>query len=380
MNDDFLLAPGPVFIPEDIRQAMALPLPHHRTPGFSKTFEEVRDGLQWLFQTTSPVLTLTCSGTGAFEAAMVNFSRRGDTVLVVQGGKFGERWGKVATAYGMKAVAVPVEWGEAVAPEALRELLLAHPECAMVTLSLSETSTGVLHPLEELVEVVRAHSQALLVVDGITAVGIHDIPMDALGVDVMVSGSQKAFGIPPGLAFVAAGERAWERAARSDHPRFYFDLERERKRQMQEGQTAFTPAISLVMGLHASLQKMQGEGLEAIFARHTLLSRAVRAGAQAIGLSLFPTVPSHGVTALLLPEGIHAPSVCRTMRDEEGVVIAGAHEPYKARMIRIGHMGFIGRNQILAGLGALEHALQVNGMDVEAGAALGAAQRVFLQA
>jgi len=377
MTDSLLLSPGPVQVPERARQAMARALIHHRTPAFKELFLEVQQGLQWVFQTENPLLTLTCSGTGAFEAAMINFSRRGDTVLAIGGGKFGERWSGVGRAYGLNVVDVPVVWGNAVDLDLLGDLLEQHPEASMVTVSLSETSTGVLHPIEQLVEVVRSRSEAILLVDGITAVGVHDIPMDELDIDVMVSGSQKAFGIPPGLAFLAAGDRAWERAKNSDHPRYYFDLLRERKKQMQDGQTAFTPAISLIVALREVLEMMQEEGLEQVFARHASLARATRAAVIALGMTLLPDRPSNGLTAALVPDGVHAPDVCKTIRDVYGVTIAGGQEQLKPRLIRIGHMGFVTRHDVMMGLSALELALADCGHAVTPGVAVAAAQQSF---
>lgn len=377
MTDSLLLSPGPVQVPERARQAMARALIHHRTPAFKELFLEVQQGLQWVFQTESPLLTLTCSGTGAFEAAMINFSRRGDTMLAIGGGKFGERWGSVGRAYGMNVVDVPVLWGNPVDLDQLRDALIANPDARLVTVSVSETSTGVLHPIERIVEIVRSHSEALVMVDGITAVGVHDLPMDDLEIDVMVSGSQKAFGIPPGLAFVAAGDRAWERAAESDHPRYYFDLQRERKKQMQEGQTAFTPAISLFVALREVLAMMQEEGLENIFARHASLARATRSAVIALGMTLLPDRPSNGLTAALVPDGISAPDVCKKIRDVYGVTIAGGQDKLKPRLIRIGHMGFVTRHDVIMGLSALEFALADCGHKFKPGTALAAAQESF---
>lgn len=377
MSDDRLLAPGPVQVPESARLAMARSLMHHRTPAFEQILEQVRQDLAWVFQTDQPVLVLTSSGTGAFEAAMINFTCKEDTIIAIGGGKFGERWGQVGRAYGMNVVDCPVEWGEAVDPSQLRELLEAHPECAMVTVSLSETSTGVLHPLEAIAEVVQEHGRALLAVDGITAVGVHPVPMDELGVDVLVSGSQKAFSVPPGLAFVAAGDRAWERAEGSDHPRYYFDLVRERARQVEQGRTSFTPAISLVVALADVLAKMRQEGLDAIWARHARLAHATRAGLQAMGLELLAARPSNSVTAALVPEGIDAPEVCRRMREVHGVIIAGGQKHLKPRLVRLGHLGRVDRLDVLAGLGALEWALADCGHTLEPGAAVAAAQRTW---
>ncbi|TXD39901.1 alanine--glyoxylate aminotransferase family protein [Lujinxingia vulgaris] len=371
-----LLAPGPTPVPEAARLAMARELIHHRGPAFKAVFEEVQSGLGWSFETDADVLSLTCSGTGAFEAAMINFTRRDSTIVAIGGGKFGERWAEVGRAYGMKVVEVAVPWGESVSPDVLAEVLKTTPEVAMVTVSASETSTGAWHPVEAVARVVREHSQALFAVDGITAVGVQPIPMDAWNIDVLVSGSQKAFGVPPGLAFVAANERAWERYAESDHPRYYFDLGRERDAQQRQ-QTAFTPAISVVLALQEALKLMREEGREALFARHQRNARAARAGVEALGLRLFAEHPANSVTAALVPDEVSAKAVVRQMRDTYGVTIAGGQGDYADRLVRIGHIGFFEGSDMLVAMSALERALADQGLDVDFGRGVGAAQRVL---
>jgi len=377
MKKQFLVAPGPTPVPERARLAMAASLIHHRGPEFKELMHEVREGLRWLFGTEQDVLVLTCSGTGGFESAIASFTRRGDTIISVGGGKFGERWGDVARSYGLDVVDVDVEWGEAVDPAAVAAALDAHPEAVMVTMCASETSTAVLHPVAEVAKVVRARSDALVAVDGITAVGVHRLPMDALGIDVLVSGSQKAFSLPPGLAFVAASERAWQRYNEgADHPRYYFDLGRERRRQAGD-QTAFTPAITLVVGLRVVLEMMREEGLEAMYRRHEVTAEATRAGLDAVGLRLLASRPANSVTAALVPDGVSAPEIVRRMREAYGVTIAGGQANLKPRLVRIGHLGYYDRSDILVALGALELALQDAGQAVALGSALTAAQSVF---
>ncbi|RDV39296.1 alanine--glyoxylate aminotransferase family protein [Bradymonadaceae bacterium TMQ3] len=371
-----LLAPGPTPVPEAARLAMARELIHHRGPEFKAVFEEVQKGLQWIFETDAEVLSLTCSGTGAFEAAMINYTRRDSTIVAIGGGKFGERWAEVGSAYGMKVVEVAVPWGESLSPEVLAEVLTATPEASMVTVSASETSTGAWHPVEALGRVVREHSEALFAVDGITAVGVQPIPMDAWKIDVLVSGSQKAFGVPPGLAFVAASERAWDRYADSDHPRYYFDLGRERDAQKRQ-QTAFTPAISVVLALKEALKLMEEEGHEALFARHQRNALAARAGVEALGLRLFAENPANSVTAALVPDSVSAKAVVRQMRDAYGVTIAGGQGDFADRLIRIGHIGFFDGFDMLVAMSALERALADQGLDVDFGHGVAAAQRVL---
>jgi aspartate aminotransferase-like enzyme len=375
MKKQFLVAPGPTPVPEQARLAMAESLLHHRGPDFKAIFEEVRAQLKWVFQTEAEVLTLTCSGTGAFEAAMVNFTKRDDTVIVIGGGKFGERWGEVGTSYGMKVVEVPVEWGKVVDLNAFEHALNKHPNASMVTLSVSETSTGVLHPLSDIVELTKKHGKALLAVDGITAVGVHDIPMDEMGIDILVSGSQKSFSIPPGLGFVAASQRAWSRAEASDHPRYYFDLRRELKNHLKN-QTAFTPAISLIVGLRVVLRMMQEEGLEAIFDRHRVLAEATRAGVQALGLGIFPEVPANSVTAASVPDGVNASGLVSYMR-KDGVTIAAGQDRLKDTTIRIGHLGYFDSTDIVVALASLERALHAQGQPIEFGSSIRALQIIL---
>ncbi|MFP4596670.1 MAG: pyridoxal-phosphate-dependent aminotransferase family protein [Persicimonas sp.] len=376
MDRQFLLAPGPTPVPEEARLAMAKSLIHHRGREFRELFKEVREGLAWLFETEQPVLTVTASGTGTFEAAMINFTRRQDTIVCIGGGKFGERWGEVGRAYGMNVVDIDVEWGEAVEPERVKEVLEANPDCTMVTLTASETSTGVLHPFEEIAQVVHDHSEALFAVDGITAVGVHRVPMDAAGIDILVAGSQKAFGIPPGLGFVAASERAWERAADTDHPRYYFDLLREKKRQV-DNQTAFTPGITQIVAARVVLEMMAKEGRDALVERHRVNAEATRAGIEALGLELLASRPANSVTAVLTPGSLPAGDLVRTMLDEHGAIIAGGQAHLKPRLFRIGHIGFFDRSDILNAMSSLELALARLDQSVEPGQAVTAAQRVY---
>jgi aspartate aminotransferase-like enzyme len=375
MREELLMAPGPTQVPERARLAMAQTLFHHRTARFSEVVRACRDGLTQVFGAPEAPLLLTCSGTGAFEAAMINFTRRGERVACVGGGKFGERWGAVGRAYGLDVVDVELEWGEALEPERLDDLLREDPACRVVTISASETSTGVFHPMERIAEVARSHG-ALLMVDGITAVGVHALPMAEWGIDVMVCGSQKSFALPPGMGFVAASQRAWERAERSDHPRYYFDLARERKKQAGL-QTAFTPAITIAVGLEVVLEMMLEEGVDGVVARHARHGEATRAAARALGLELLAASPSNATTAMLVPEGVSAPAVCAALHRDYGVRIAGGQEHLKPRLLRFGHLGFVTERDVLAGLAALERALGAAGHAVEVGAGVAAASRSY---
>ena len=376
MKKMHLMAPGPTPVPEAARLVMARQLIHHRGPQFKEIMAETRAGLKWLFETESEVLSLTCSGTGAFEAGITNFTSRGEKLIAVGGGKFGERWGKVGRAFGMNVIDVELEWGKALTPERLSAVLDEHGDATMVTLTASETSTGVFHPVEQLGRTVREKSNALFAVDGITAVGVHKMPMDEWEIDVLVAGSQKAFGIPPGLGFLAASDRAWERSVSSDHPKFYFDLQRELKRQ-KENQTAFTPAISVVLALREVLAMMEDEGRQGLLERHRLNAEATRAGVKALGLTLLSEQPARSVTAALVPSAFSARDIVARMREDQGVVIAGGQADLATSLIRIGHIGFFDSSDIVVVLGALEQVLGDLGMDVEMGSGVAAAQEVF---
>jgi aspartate aminotransferase-like enzyme len=377
MPKRFLVAPGPTPVPEEARLAMAASLIHHRGPEFREIFEEVRRDLAWAHQTNGDVVILTCSGTGGFEAALTAFTNPGDTIVSVGGGKFGERWGDMGRAVGLDVVDVDVEWGSAVDPDSVALALDVNPNTVAVTLTASETSTGVLHPVADVARVVREHSDAIFIVDGITAVGVHPLSMAELGIDVLVSGSQKAFAVPPGLAFVAVQEEAWEQVE-TEHSRYYLDLIRERDGQ-RKGKTAFTPAISPVIALQPVLRSMRAEGLDAIWARHALLAEATRAGVVAAGLELFASTPSNAVTAATVPDGIAAPELVAMMREKYGVTIAGGQAGLKPRLIRIGHLGQMEWSDVIIALAALESALADLGADIEPGAAVTAAQRVFIE-
>jgi aspartate aminotransferase-like enzyme len=355
---------------------MARRLVHHRGPEFKKIFVRVRDGLKWMFGTEQEVLTLTASGTGTFEAGMVNFTSRGDKIVAVGGGKFGRRWADVAEAWEMDVVPVEVEWGKGLRAPELESVLEDHADCAMVVLTASETSTGVFHPVEALAEVVEEASDALFAVDGITAVGVHPLSMDELGIDVLVSGSQKGFGVPPGLGFVAASSSAWERYDGADSPGYYFDLARERGRQV-DAQTAFTPAIPQVLALDEALEMMGEEGKQEIYRRHERNARATRAAVQAMGLEVFGQPHSRAVTAVQTPDGLHPDDVVDRMREQHGAVIAGGQKHLSDEVFRLGHIGFFEYRDMMHEIGALEMTLRELGLPVASGDGVGAAQAIL---
>jgi len=378
MIKQYLLSPGPTPIPNEVALAMAETMIHHRTPQFNKIFDEARDGLKKLFGTTNDVLMLASSGTGAMEAAVANLFSPGDKVLVVNGGKFGERWLNISNAFGLDPIEMKVEWGQAVKVANVAKQLTANPDIQGVMIQASETSTTVLHPIKEIAKLTQ--NGPLFLVDGVTAVGVVSLPLDDWGIDVLVTGSQKALMLPPGLGFIALSDRAWEKTKKAKLPRFYFDLNLERKNQ-QKGSGAFTPAVSLIFGVRASLQMMQREGLQNVYARHDRLCRATRAAAKAMGLKLLaPDSPSPAATGIFLPGGIDADAVLEYLRDKMNITLAEGQDQLKGKAIRIAHIGYMGAFDVITAIAALEMALRKFGAEIPFGKGVAAAQEVLMEA
>ena len=370
-----LLTPGPTPVPERLSLRMARPIVHHRSPEFEAVFARVRENLGWLFQTRQDVLVFAASGTGTMEASFVNFLRKGDTAIVVDGGKFGERWGKLAKAYGVNAVTLKCEWGHPVEAAAASSALRENPQAKAVYVQANESSTGVYHPIRELAQV-TAKTGAILVVDAISALGAMPLPMDEWGIDVLVSAGHKALGLPPGIAFLAAGEKAWKLNESADLPRFYFDVKRERENQ-RKNQTAWTPAISLVEGLDESLTMFREEGLENVFARHERMAKAARAGMQALGLTLYSKSPSAAMTTVLAPDGVDSEKLVKHLFKQYGIKLVGGQDAAKGRIFRIAHLGYFDDFDMLVVIGAIERGLHDLGAKVQLGAGLAAAQQSF---
>ncbi len=377
MRKYHLLAPGPTPVPPQVLEAMARPLMHHRTSGFEALFEEVREGLSWLYQAVGDVITLAASGSGGMEACVANLMSPGDSALVVEGGKFGERWTEICRAYGMDTDVLSVEWGRSVDIGEVESRLKAGRYRA-VFVQASETSTGAKHDVKELARAVREVSpETLVAVDAITALGVYDLRPSEWGLDAVVTGSQKAMMLPPGLAFVWLSERAWAAAEKTKSPRYYFDLLIERKSQ-GKNTTAWTPAISLIAGLKVALGMMREEGLPNIFERHARLARGIRAAMGALGLEMFPKdLMSEAVTAVRVPEGIDGKAIPNKMQNDQGVTIAGGQSGLSGKIFRIGHMGFVDESDMLIAIGGLETTLADLGYSLEKGAGLAAAQEVF---
>jgi len=372
-----LFAPGPSPIPPNVLLAMAEPIIHHRAPAYIKVLEEVREGLKYVFQTKNEVLIFAASGTGAMEGAVVNTLCAGDKVLVVQGGKFGERWANICKAYGVHAKIIHVEWGKAVDPEMIKKALEVEPSLRAVLIQASETSTGVMHPVREIAEIVKKHDNTILIVDAITGLGVFDLPADKWGLDVLVGGSQKAMMLPPGLAFAALTDKAWGFVEKATLPRFYFDFKRELK-NIKENQSAWTPAVTLVVGLREVLRMIREEGLENVFARTDRIARATREAMKALGLALFaPDSPSNAVTAIVAPPGVDGQKVVKVLREKHNITIAGGQDQAKGKIFRIAHFGYMDTYDIVTAVAAVELTLKELGYDVKLGSGVKAALEVL---
>ncbi len=371
-----LYAPGPTPVSEDVLVEMAKPIWHHRTPAFEKVIAEVREGLKWLFQTKQEVLIFASSGTGAMEGSIVNTFSKGDRALVVDGGKFGERWWKIAKAYGLEYDVIKVEWGQAVNPSEI-EKKLKEKEYRAVFIQASETSTGVAHPIKAIADIVKKYDNTLLIVDGITAVGVFHLPMDEWGIDILVSGSQKALQLPPGLAFAAVSQKAWGLIEKSDLPKFYFNFKTEKK-NLEQNTTAWTPAVSLIQGLRVVLQNMKAEGLENIFKRHAKMATAVREAAKAIGLKLYaPEAPSDAISAIWGPEGMDAGQIVKILRNDFNMTIAGGQDAAKGKIFRIGHLGYYDAMDMITVWSGIEMALSKMGYKFEKGKGVAKMMEIF---
>jgi len=378
MIKHYLLSPGPTPIPNEVALAMSETMIHHRTPQFSQIFDEARQGLKKLFGTQNDVLMLASSGTGAMEASVANLFSAGDKVLVVNGGKFGERWLNISNAYGLNPIDLKVGWGQAVKVADVEQQLKAHPDIRGLMIQASETSTTVFHPVKEIAKLTQ--NGPLFLVDGVTAVGVVPLSMDEWGIDVLVTGSQKALMLPPGLGFIALSDRAWEKTKQAKLPRFYFDLNLERKNQ-QKGSGAFTPAVSLVFGVRASLRMLEREGLENVYARHARLCKATRAAATALGLRLLaPDSPSPAATGIYMPHGIDADQVLEYLRDKMNITLAEGQDQLKGKVIRIAHIGYMGAFDVITAIAALEMALRKFGAEIPFGRGVAAAQEVLMDA
>jgi len=377
MPKKYLFTPGPTEVPPSVLAASAEPIIHHRTAEFEEVFAEVNEGLKYVFETSNPVLTFAASGTGAMESAVVNLLSAGDEALTVQGGKFGERWGELCDAYGVKATKLDVEWGKAVEPSLIEKHLKDNPAIKAVFVTLSETSTGVRTDVEAIGKIV-AKTPAVLVVDAVSGLGATRCRTDAWNLDVVVAGSQKALMLPPGLAMASVSEKAWGLADKSTLPKYFFDWKKAKK-GLAKNTTAFTPAVTLVVALREALRLIKEETLDHALARQARMAEACRAGLQAIGLELFSDSPAEGVTVAKVPESIDGGAFVKRLWSDFGIKVAGGQAHLKGKIFRIASMGSLEYLDIPLVLSAVEITLQRMDFPVELGKGVAAAEKVLAQ-
>jgi len=353
-----LRIPGPTPLPERVVRSMSRPMIDHRGPEFAAIMAEITAGAKRVFKTSNDLLLLTSSGTGALESAIANLVSAGDEVVAAVCGNFGERFAALAAAYGADVVRLEIEWGQAVDADDLAAVLANHPKGKVVLLTHNETSTGLTNPLRDLARV--AHDAGrIVVVDGVSSISSIQIETDAWGIDVAVSGSQKGWMAPPGLALVSVSPWAWEQQARARSPRFYFDW-KENKTWAERGMTPFTPAVGVAFALQEGLRMLEEEGLDNVYARHARLARATQAGLGALGFQLFAQegFRSNTVTSALPPTTLDVSALRKLLNDKYGVVIAGGQGKMTGKMVRIGHLGAVAEGDVVQVLWAMEQALE----------------------
>ncbi|MCX8026517.1 MAG: alanine--glyoxylate aminotransferase family protein [Thermodesulfovibrionales bacterium] len=379
MLKKYLLAPGPTPVPSSVLLSMAQPMIHHRSPDFLPILDSAKKGLKWLFQTENDVLILCSSGTGGMVGAVTNFFNAGDKVIVVNGGKFGERWTKICQTYGLNVKEIIVEWGYAVKPSDIENELKADPDIKGVFIQAVETSTGVYYDVEAIAKIVRQFDNTLLIVDAISALVAHDLKTDEWGIDIMVGGSQKGLMLPAGLSFVSISPKAWRANERAKLPRFYFNLKKEHE-NLQKNQTNFSSPVTLIIALNEAIKLLQNEGLQNVFNRHTTLAHATREAVKAIGLSLYSKEsPSNSVTAIEMPAGIDGQTVYKTLREKYGVTGAGGQDRARGKIIRLAHLGYADVFDVIVGIASLEMTLKGLGYPLELGKGVAKAQELLMR-
>ena len=353
-----LRIPGPTPLPARVVRSMSRPMIDHRGPEFAAILSEVTAGAKRIFKTKNDLLLLTSSGTGGLESAIANLVSPGDTVVAALCGNFGERFAALAAAYGAQVARLDAEWGQPVEPDDLAVVLSRHPDARVVLLTHNETSTGLTNPLRELARVAR-DADRVVVVDGVSSVSSIDIDVDGWGIDVAVSGSQKGWMAPPGIALVSVSERAWARQAQARSPRFYFDW-KEAKAWADKGQTPFTPAIPVAFAMQEGLRMLQEEGLPNVYERHARLARATQAGLEALGFALYARegYRSNTVTSAVPPPGVDVAALRTLLDTKYGVVIAGGQGKMSGKMVRVGHLGAVAEGDVVQVIWALEQALE----------------------
>ncbi|MDN9008835.1 pyridoxal-phosphate-dependent aminotransferase family protein [Brevibacillus laterosporus] len=375
-----LRIPGPTPIPPRVQQAMNRPMIGHRSGQFSQMLSDVAEKIKPVFGTAQQVYVVAGSGTSALEMSVVNTLQAGDEAIVTISGAFGERFAKICERYQIKVHRLEVAWGEAITPELLQDFLVQHPMAKAVFATYCETSSGVLNPIPELSKVVKKHSNALFIVDAVSCLGAVPCEMDEWGLDIVVTGSQKAFMLPTGLAFIAVSQQAWKRIEQITPQAFYLDLKAYRK-SMADQTTPYTPAVSLVFGLEEVVAMLDEEGLPQVFARHELMKNMTRAAMRALGLPLMTedAYASPTVTSVDPGDLFDAEELRKILRTKYNVIIAGGQQHLKGKIFRIGHMGYCDPQDVLTVISLIEISLQQIGYEITLGAGVRAAQEVLIQ-
>ena len=375
MKKHYLMTPGPTPVPEDIRNEMAKPMIHHRTKEYQAIFKDATEGLKKIFKTSGDLFTFTASGTGAMEASIVNVLSPGDKIIVVRGGKFGERFGDIAKAYGVEVIPIDVVWGDAPAPEIIKNTLKKNPDVKAVYTTLCETSTATVYDIKAIGQIVK-NTSALFVVDIISGLGADRFENDAWGVDIAVCGSQKGLMIPPGLAFCSVSEKAWKAVEVSKLPKFYFNFKKYKKSYL-DTDTPFTSAITLVIGLKKAVETINSKGVDNVIDEHENMAKAFREACKALGLTIFSKHPSSAVTGVNAPAGINADDIIKLMKTEFGVTFAGGQDTLKGKIFRGAHMGGIDTEHTIEAIKALEQALAKLGYKFKAGSGIDTAKKIL---
>lgn len=382
MEKHFLATPGPTQVPEKSLHRQAEPIIHHRSPAYTELLLSVIEGLKYVYRTKNDVLLFTSSGTGAMESAVANLFSEGDKVLVASTGNFGERWIKISQSFKLNVHVLDYGWGGEVNPADIEKELKRDGEIKGVLMTHSETSTGVVNDVEAVAKIIREREDVVLVVDAVSSLGACELKTDDWGVDVVVSGSQKALMAPPGLSCVSVSKKAWRFIDKSNLPKFYFDYRTYKRRLEGENpQNPYTPAICTVAALSESLKMIKKEGIENVWRRHKVVAKATREGVKAMNLNLFSPDRENSVvvTAVNVPERVKASEIIKIMREEHGVWIAGGQGELKGKIFRIGHCGYYSPSDIVMVISALERSLSKLGYPFERGKGVEKAEQVFLE-
>jgi len=378
MKKKKLFTPGPTEVPEEVLLEMAKPIIHHRTDEFKKIAEEVIEDLKYLFRTKNDVLILCSSGTGAMEAAVSNLFSPGEKIAVICGGKFGERFAEIGNSFGLDVLKLEVEWGSDLKSEKIEEVLSENPDIKGVFATLCETSTATQFDIKGFGEVVSKYEDTVLVVDAISSLGAVPCLTDEWKIDVVITGSQKALMLPPGLSFISLSEKAWKKVEKSTLPKYYFDLKKYKK-NIQKADFPYTMAVSLIVGLRKSLRLIREYTIEKIWEEHHKRAEATRRAFQEIGLQLLSSSPSDAVTAVVLPEGIDGQKLIKLLREKYGISIAGGQEKLKGKIIRISHLGWQDEFDVLLAISSVGIGLQEMGYEVEIEKGLKVAREILFK-